>query len=185
MVISKGEPVQLYYLWAAVLIAYLAGRFVEWRIHRWNYRNLSAAGAEELIPDLMRRYYQLTTLIVPVALMEQLVWRQPVFWEMLVTGMFMIGSGHALRFWAIHSLGSLWSMRCLSLDGAQPCRRGPYRIVRNPEYFSRVIDALGIGLVIGARLSTLVYLTLLMILAHRIQSVERRQLREFASTLPR
>ncbi len=39
-----------------------------------------------------------------------------------------------LRFWTIASLGSRWTTRVIAVPGATLVRRGPYRLLRHPNY---------------------------------------------------
>jgi methyltransferase len=165
-------------IWLIALIGYTLSRFGEWRIHRFNYQYLREIGAEELIPGRMRHYYSMVFLLLPVAVGEHLLLRQPIWKEMIIGGLFLVAGGLALRLWAIRSLGRLWSMRCLGLTGAPVVRRGPYFYFENPEYASRVMDGLGLFLIIGARWTGLLYLIWSIILLLRIVSIEERQLRE-------
>lgn len=39
------------------------------------------------------------------------------------------------RVWVIATLGRFWTTRIITLDGAPVVRRGPYRLVRHPNYW--------------------------------------------------
>lgn len=165
-------------IWILTIFAYCLNRFGEWRIHKFNYQYLSKIGAEELIPKVMRTYYNMIFFLIPFAAVEHFVLRQPLFKEMLIGGILLVASGLIFRLWAIRSLGRLWSMRCLGLTSAPIVRRGPYQYLENPEYASRVMDGLGLFLMIGARWTALAYLGWSIVCLLRIVSVEARQLRE-------
>lgn len=166
------------WVWLLAVTAYLLSRLAEYRIHRANYRQLSRAGAEELIPKTMQNYYRLTLLCIPLSLIEYVLFSAPVFWEMLILGLLLLSMGLTLRFWAIQTLGPFWSMRCLFIAGAPRVGKGPYRFLKNPEYVSRVMDGVGIGLLLGARWAIAAYLLLICYHSYKIALVERRQLRE-------
>jgi methyltransferase len=134
-------PEQL--IWSAAIFAYLVGRIGEYRVHKVNYTDLVEAGAEELMPRMMSRYYMLTIVIIPLAIFEQFWTRAPIFWEMWAGGLGLLVVAQALRVWSIYALGTFWSMRCLTLSGALRVSTGPYRILKNPEYLSRIMDGVG------------------------------------------
>jgi methyltransferase len=145
-------------------------------MHRRNYAMLRAAGAREDASALMRFYYVLNAMLIPCALLEQLALAPRVDRTFVVLGMTLVLAGVGLRFWAITSLGHLWTMRCLTLPGMRPLGRGPYRRLHNPEYISRLMDGAGLCLVFGARWTLLVFLVILAVSSRLIVRVEQRQL---------
>jgi methyltransferase len=165
-------------IWAAVITAFAMSRIAEYRVHTGNYSLLIDAGAEELQPRFMKQYYRLTLLIVPFAMIEHFAYETPIFKEMLIGGLFFMAFGLSLRLWSIHVLGTFWSMRCLSLRGITKVKAGPYRFFNNPEYLSRMFDAVGICLIFGAQVTGLTCLTLLTMMTLKIATVEKRQIRE-------
>ncbi len=164
-----------------VACAYLLNRFAEWRISIGNYKILKKAGGEELGSNLLKKYYLVCLLVFPCSLVEQIVLAPRIFKEMLLLGLFLIMSGHMLRYWAISSLGTLWSMRCIALPGLRAVNAGPYRYLNNPEYISRVMDGVGICLLTGSKATGLVYLVVSSVLVRRMNAMEQRQLSELSS----
>jgi methyltransferase len=164
----------------AALAAYLVTRVAEVCIHRSNYRILREAGAEELIPKLMRRYYLYSLLIIPASIGERLVVGQDPPARAALIGLVALAVGVLLRTWAIGSLGTLWSMRCLALPGLRALRVGPYRFLDNPEYISRLIDGVGISVVLGGRVVPFLYVLLSLSLQRGITNIEARQLLELS-----
>jgi len=75
-----------------------------------------------------------------------------------------------LRYWTMTSLGEYWTTRVIVVPGAEPVRRGPYRVLRHPNY---AIVALEIPLVpaaFGAWMIAAVFGVLnVAVLAHRIR----------------
>ena len=86
-----------------------------------------------------------------------------------------------MRYWAISSLGTLWSMRCITLPGLRAVNAGPYRFMNNPEYISRVIDGVGVSLLTGSKITGLTYIVLSAILVRKMNAMEQRQLSELGS----
>src|SRR5262249_15272244 len=105
--------------------------------------------------------------------------------EAVLGGLAAMAAGTLLRLWAIQSLGSLWTMRCLAIPGLRPRRVGPYRILDNPEYISRLIDGLGLAVVLGGLLVPLLYLFAMLALHRRTTEIEARQLVELSHPLRR
>jgi methyltransferase len=63
----------------------------------------------------------------------------------------------ALRYWAILTLGNRWSVRIIVWPGAAPVSRGPYRLVRHPNYVAVILEMICIPLVHGAWVTALVF----------------------------
>lgn len=68
-------------------------------------------------------------------------------------GLFLVAQG--LRYWCIASLGRRWNTRILVLPGVPPVRRGPYRILRHPNYLAVTAELLCGPLIFGAWLTAL------------------------------
>ena len=161
--------------------AYFLNRCAEWRISAGHYKILKNAGGEELGSTLLKKYYLLCLLVFPFALVEQSVLSPPIYKEMLRFGLLLILAGHMLRYWAISSLGTLWSMRCITLPGLRAVNAGPYRYMNNPEYISRIMDGVGISLLTGSKITGIAYVVISTILVRKMNTMEQRQLSELGS----
>lgn len=53
------------------------------------------------------------------------------------------------RVWVIASLGQRWTTRVLVLPGAPPVVRGPYRLLRHPNYVVVVLEIAVVPLALG------------------------------------
>ena len=171
------------YFRIAALAAYLVTRVAEICIHRSNYRVLRKAGAEELIPKLMRRYYLHSLLIIPASIIERMVVGVEPSPMAVQLGLVALSIGLLLRIWAIASLGTQWSMRCLALTNMRALSSGPYRFLENPEYLSRLIDGAGMCVVLGGRVVPLLYVIVQLVIQRCITTVEGRQLIELSHPL--
>lgn len=163
-------------IWLLVILGFALARVAEARVNRKNLKVLRAAGARESAPVLMRAYYWLTLLVAPAAMVEQLLSAARVTDAMLFGGLALVLAAVALRTWAIASLGAFWSMRLMWLPGLRPLGRGPYKVMDNPEYFSRLMEGAGLCLMLGAKRTVAVYLLLGAVSSLRIASVEKRLL---------
>lgn len=101
-------------------------------------------------------------LLVPAA--------TPVSWPWL--GLFAVLQG--LRVWVIVSLGPYWTTRIVTLPEAPLVCRGPYRLLRHPNYLVVAAEIAVLPLVFGAwRLALAFSLLNLAMLAWRIRIEER------------
>lgn len=166
-------------------LTYLLVALAEHRMHRINYDFLVVAGGEELIPSLMRRYYQTIYIFMGLALVERLFVQDAtsVPWKLLGASMILLGVG--FRHWAIRSLGRLWTKRCVFIPGMPHIRSGPYRFVANPEYLSRLLDGIGLCLVLGAVAVIIPYTLFVILMSYRIVKTEVRQIREVSVPEPK
>lgn len=161
-----------------VVLAYFLNRFAEWRISAGNYKILKDAGGEEIGSTLLKKYYHLCLFVFPLALIEQSILTPPIYKEMILFGLLLILTGYMLRYWAISSLGTLWSMRCIALHGRRASNAGPYRYLNNPEYISRIMDGVGISLITGSKITGISYTVLSLALVRKMSAMEQRQLSE-------
>jgi methyltransferase len=56
----------------------------------------------------------------------------------------------AARIWVIATLGPFWTTRIISLPGAPRVRRGPYRLLRHPNYLIVACELALLPLAFGA-----------------------------------
>jgi len=69
-------------------------------------------------------------------------------------GLFLAAQG--LRYWCIATLGFRWNTRILVLPGVPPIRRGPYRLLRHPNYLAVTVEIVCGPLIFGAWATALV-----------------------------
>ena len=73
-----------------------------------------------------------------------------------VTGLVLIGLGLLLRWWAIFTLGHLFTVRVSILTDHKLVQHGPFRWIRHPAYAGSLLSFLGLGLSFANWLSILV-----------------------------
>ncbi len=110
-----------------------------------NTRRLVAAGAHEAGRD----YY----VVVAVA---HLAWiasvfflippSAPVVWPVAVFYLLL----QPVRYFVIGTLGKYWTHRIITLDAAPVVRRGPYRLIRHPNYAVTIAETFLLPLAFGA-----------------------------------
>lgn len=74
-------------------------------------------------------------------------------WPMLGVAL----AAQALRWWCIATLGEQWSTRVVVVPGAPLVSRGPYSVLRHPNYVAVVAEGVALPLVHSAWLTALVF----------------------------
>jgi methyltransferase len=152
---------------AYVIIALVvAQRLAEIVIAQRNTRALLANGAIEIAP----RHYPLFILLHGawlVAILVMLPKPAPIYWPPLAGYIALEG----LRIWTLASLGRYWTTRIITVPGAPLVRRGPYRLVRHPNYVVVIGEIALLPLVFGELRVAIVFSVLnALLLAWRIRA---------------
>lgn len=157
---------------AVVLVLMLA----ESLISRRNEQDLRQRGAVEPPGDV----YSAMTWAYPAAFVamaaEGAVFGPPPG-LVTVAGALLLGASKALKWWAMASLGPRWAFRVLILPGAPLVTRGPYAVLRHPNYVAVIGELVSMALIVGARVSGPIALLLFSLLLRRRILVENRALR--------
>jgi methyltransferase len=138
-------------LWG-VLASVAALRLGELALARHNTRRLLARGAREVAP----RHYPLLVALHAGWLAAMVVIippdRKPDPWLLGLFGLLLVARG-----WVITSLGPYWTTRIITLPEAPLVRRGPYRLLRHPNYLVVVGEIAVLPLAFGAWRLALVF----------------------------
>ena len=136
----------------ATTIVVFAIMIAEMQVSRRNERVLRSRGAIEPHDDV----YKTMTWAYPVSFVamgiEGLI-RGGADPRLVIVGIVVFGIAKALKFWAIHSLGTYWSFRVLVVPNHRLVADGPYRFVRHPNYVAVAGEMLGVALLLGAFVS--------------------------------
>ncbi|MCR6632133.1 MAG: hypothetical protein NVV74_19930 [Magnetospirillum sp.] len=113
-----------------VIALVLAQRLLELMHAGANTRRLRARGAVEVGAG----HYPLMVLLHGAWLLALALAVPP---DVQPHGVPLVGFGLLMlaRVWVLASLGPYWTTRILTLPGAPLVRRGPYRLVRHPNYW--------------------------------------------------
>ncbi len=85
----------------------------------------------------------------------------------------LVAATMALRWWVVATLGRRWTTRVVVLAGAPRVERGPFRLLRHPNYLAVAVEVFALPLVHTAWLTALVFgVADLALLAHRIRVEE-------------
>jgi methyltransferase len=113
--------------WAVGLVA--AQRLAELALARHNTRRLLARGGIEVgaghYPFIVALHLAWLGALITFIPAEA-----PVRWAFLAPYILL----QPIRLWIIVSLGRRWTTRVIVLPGAPPVTRGPYRLLRHPNY---------------------------------------------------
>ncbi|MGH7090543.1 MAG: isoprenylcysteine carboxyl methyltransferase family protein [Stellaceae bacterium] len=146
-----------------------AERLCELALAQRNTRALKRAGAVEY----GRGHYPLIVAL-HAAWLGALYWRVPAETPANLPLAALYIPLQGLRFWTLATLGRYWTTRIIILPGAPLVRRGPYRLLRHPNYAIVAGEIALLPLVFGAwRLALLFSVANLALLAWRIAVEER------------
>lgn len=100
----------------------------------------------------------------------------PASRDVLAVGLVIFGFAKAVKMWAISTLGIRWTFRVLVLPGAPLIVRGPYAVVRHPNYVAVLGEMAGMALIVWAPVSGVLSLIGFGVLLYRRIAVEDRAL---------
>jgi methyltransferase len=158
----------------AFLLLIGAERAAELRLSRRNARLAFARGAVEAGAGQFRAMAAMHAAFLPACALEVLALHRPFPGALGWVALAFAIAAQALRWWAIAVLGPRWNVRVIAVPGEPPIRRGPYRLVRHPNYVAVAVEMLCIPLVHGAWLTALVFSALnAFVLRERIRIEEQ------------
>lgn len=80
----------------------------------------------------------------------------------------------AARIWCLTSLGKFWNTKIIILPGADVVRKGPYKLIRHPNYLIVTTELLVLPLIFSAYFTAIIYSILnLWMLSVRIPTEEK------------
>jgi methyltransferase len=86
----------------------------------------------------------------------------------------LVGATQALRWWCVRTLGPQWNTRVVVVPGLPLVHRGPYRLLRHPNYVAVVVEVVALPLVHTAWLTAVVFSALnAAVLSVRIPAEQR------------
>ena len=138
-----------------------------------NERALRAAGAVEPAGDV----YALMQVAYPLCFLAIVVeaWARGAGfgWTVLSGGLVFI-SAKALKYWAIGTLGERWTFRVLVPPGSARTLRGPYRLLRHPNYLAVVGELVSVAMSVAAPITgVLATLAFGMVMRARLRVEDR------------
>jgi methyltransferase len=92
----------------------------------------------------------------------------------LIAGAAVFAAAKVLKWWAILSLGPFWTFRVIVVPGAALVIKGPYHVMRHPNYVGVVGELAGVAMMTGAWVSGVAGIaTFVALLVKRIAVEER------------
>jgi methyltransferase len=158
---------------AAIIFGFM---LIEARRASRNERAQRARGGIEPSGDV----YKLMRVVYPGAFLAMLVEgaaRGGPPTGVLVAGAAVFAVAKALKWWAIVSLGRLWTFRVIVVPGATLVATGPYRWLRHPNYVGVLGELAGVAALAGAPISGSVAIVAFGVLLLKRIAVEERMLR--------
>lgn len=148
-------PGQLYFF---ALVGFVAiERLVEMTLSARNARRVLARGAVEGESRLFYAGLVLShALFLAAGPLEVLLFDRPFLPPLAIVATLVVALTMALRYWAIFTLGDRWNSRVLVVPGEPPVDRGPYRLVRHPNYLAVIVEVAALPLVHTAWATALV-----------------------------
>lgn len=79
-----------------------------------------------------------------------------------------------LRYWSLFSLGKLWNTKILVIPNTPPVTKGPYRLMKHPNYLVVTLEILVIPIMFGAYVTVIIFslLNFFLLFFYRIPQEE-------------
>ena len=157
-----------------IVAALVVQRLFELRLSRLNEAHILAQGGREHAPGHFGWMKGLHTGWF-VAMAAEVLWlKRPLKPLLALSALVFFLVGQSLRYAAIRTLGSRWTVRIMTLPGAPPVDWGIYRYLRHPNYLGVILEMAAVPLLHGAYLTSLLFSLANTLLLHvRIRAEER------------
>jgi methyltransferase len=150
------------------LALFAVERIAELLLSRRNAQIAHERGAVEAGAGHFRWMAAVHALFLPACAAEVLALHRPFpgafGWACAAAAL----AAQGLRWWAIASLGWHWNVRVIVVPGEAPVRRGPYRLLRHPNYVAVAVEMACVPLAHGAY-ATAILFSLLDVLLLRVR----------------
>ncbi len=161
-------------------------RLTELYVSRKHVRALCARGGREYHAETFPVMAALHVLFIVSLAVESYPWRLPLnaFTWGCLAALALVTAG---RYWVIASLGENWTVRIVVISGEPVKKKGPYRVLRHPNYLLIVLEFLLIPLLMRAPITLVVFsLANVIVLRTRIRLEESvlRELTDYGKKFP-
>ena len=162
----------------ALVALVVVERQLELRLARRNTREALAAGAIEAGAGHYPWMVALHTAFLLSCAAEVLLLERRFVPPLAMAMLGLLVLAALMRWWVIRTLGRRWTTRIICFPGRPVVSRGPYRLLRHPNYLAVVVEIFALPLVHSAWATALVFSAAnLVLLARRIR-VEEKALTE-------
>ncbi len=175
-------PVSFAWIFPAVILQRLFELYLSGK-HR---RALCARGGREYHADTFAVMAALHVLFLASLAVESYPWRFPLnaFTWGCLAALAVVTAG---RYWVIASLGENWNVRIVVVPGTAVKRKGPYRLMRHPNYLVIVLEFLLLPSLMRAPATLVIFsVANLFVLRQRIRLEEKvlRELTDYGEKFP-
>ncbi|SDF24479.1 isoprenylcysteine carboxyl methyltransferase family protein [Sporomusa acidovorans] len=126
-------------------------RLVELAVARRNRLWACRAGAREFGAGHYRCFFLLHAIWLAGWVVEGSLYNNlSAVWYVWL-GVFL--SAQIVRYWCIASLGRHWNTRILIIPGSTLIRRGPYRMLKHPNYLAVAVELMSVPMIFGATIT--------------------------------
>jgi len=156
----------------AVIFGVMLAEFQVSRRHDARLDELGATAPPESQYPLMAVAYPASFLLMGF----EAWWRADGPGMLFLSGVVLFAGAKALKFWAIGSLGVLWTFRVRVLKGAPLVSSGPYQYVAHPNYIAVTGELVATAMMMGAVIAGPVMTAVFGVLMWRRAQFEERAL---------
>jgi methyltransferase len=161
-------------LFTALVLAVGVERLAELALSRRHAAWAFSRGGEEYGRGHFPPMVALHTGLLVGALAEVWIFERPFLPTLGWAALAVVVASQMLRWWCIASLGRQWNTRVIVVPGLPLVGRGPYRLLRHPNYVAVVLEGAALPLVHSAWATAAGFTVLnAVLLARRIQVEEQ------------
>jgi methyltransferase len=140
----------------ALLVAVALLRCVELAISRRHQRALATRGVQKAHDPYFRWMVALHAGVLGGAAVEVWVLGRPLIPVLAIVMAALFTLANVLRWWAIRTLGAHWNVQVMDSAGLGVIDRGPFRLVRHPNYAAVFLELAALPLIHTAWLTSLI-----------------------------
>jgi methyltransferase len=160
-------------LFTALVLAVGVERLVELAVSKRHAAWAFSRGGMEFGRGHFPAMVALHTTLLVGALAEVWILKRPFLPVLGWAALTIVIASQTLRWWCIATLGRQWNTRVIVVPGLPLVSRGPYRLLRHPNYVAVVLEGAALPLVHSAWVTAAGFTVLnAALLARRIQVEE-------------
>ncbi|KGX91934.1 isoprenylcysteine carboxyl methyltransferase [Pontibacillus halophilus JSM 076056 = DSM 19796] len=161
------------YLYGFILVQ----RLVEVLVAKYNEKWMKERGAVEVAGGHYKYIVIVHTLFFISILLE--AYPKEILlsdWKGFLLGIFFVTQG--FRIWCLSTLGRYWNTKIIILPGSELVKKGPYKIMKHPNYFIVAVEFVVIPLLFSAYVTAIVFpllhgLLMLIRIPHENRALEK------------
>jgi methyltransferase len=147
-------------LYLGILALVVVERLFELRLSRRNERRVRARGGVEAGAGHYRVLAALHAAFLACCALEVVLLERPFVPALAAASGAALVATMALRYAAVTALGDRWNTRVLVELGVPPVARGPYRLLRHPNYLAVTVEIVALPMLHTAWLTAVAFTVL-------------------------